>query len=127
MSKDVDIEELSAKHEDLIAVILSEEEELINDHRKMIDQMVDMIKHEMSMLTEVDQPGSDVDHYAQELDKILSLKEDMIRSLREKVRSFNTHLREEEEMSKFFNELQKEEMDLFDLSKQEEDLLEDFS
>jgi kinesin family protein 2/24 len=125
--KDVDIEELSAKHEDLIAVILSEEEELINDHRKMIDQMVDMIKHEMSMLTEVDQPGSDVDHYAQELDKILSLKEEMIRSLREKVHSFNTHLREEEEMSKFFNELQKEEMDLFDLSKQEEDLLEDFS
>jgi hypothetical protein len=123
----MDIEQLSSKHEQLIGVILAEEEELINSHRRMIDNMVDMIKQEMSMLSDVDKPGSSINDYIYELDQILASKEGMIASLRDKLRVFNQHLREEEEMSRLFNGLQKEEMDLFDLSKPEDDLLEELA
>lgn len=123
----MDIEKLSSKHEQLIGVILAEEEELINSHRRMIDNMVDMIKQEMSMLSDVDKPGSSINDYIYELDQILASKEGMIASLRDKLRVFNQHLREEEDMSRLFNGLQKEEMDLFDLSKPEDDLLEELA
>jgi kinesin family protein 2/24 len=42
---------------------LEEEEELINGHRKHIDDVVDLVKNEMSLLNDVDKPGSDVDSY----------------------------------------------------------------
>ena len=34
-------------HEQLIGQILSEEEDLIQTHKKMIDSMVDALKHQM--------------------------------------------------------------------------------
>jgi kinesin family protein 2/24 len=40
---------------------LEEEEELINGHRKHIDELVDVVKGEMTLLNEVDRPGSDVE------------------------------------------------------------------
>jgi kinesin family protein 2/24 len=44
----------------LIEQILEEEEELILGHRKHIDDIVDLVKQEMTFLNEVDKPGSDV-------------------------------------------------------------------
>ena len=120
----VNMEELSEKHEQLIGVILAEEEDLINSHRKMIDEMVDMIKHQMGLLNEVDKPGSDVDNYVRELDTVLSIKEDMIKNIREKLRNFNDHLRQEEELTLVF-EKNKAVMDVFDLDNPDDDLLQD--
>jgi len=101
-SENMDLEELTASHENLIAVILSEEEQLINTHRKTIDDMVDAIKVQMALLSEVDKPGSDVDQYVCELDKVLAMKEEMIRNLRKQLKSFNDHLRQEEAMASAF-------------------------
>ncbi|OMJ88408.1 hypothetical protein SteCoe_9627 [Stentor coeruleus] len=118
------MEDLSEKHEQLIGVILAEEEDLINTHRKMIDEMVDMIKHQMQLLGEVDKPGSDVDNYVRELDTVLSIKEDMIKGIREKLRVFNDHLRQEEELTLVF-EKNKAVMDVFNLDIHDDDLLQD--
>lgn len=118
------MEELSEKHEQLIGIILAEEEDLINSHRKMIDEIVDMIKHQMGLLNEVDKPGSDVDHYVRELDTVLSIKEDMIKGIREKLKVFNDHLRQEEEITLAF-ERNKSVMDVFNLDNPDDDLLHD--
>ncbi|OMJ75358.1 hypothetical protein SteCoe_25514 [Stentor coeruleus] len=120
----VNMEELSEKHEQLIGIILAEEEDLINSHRKMIDEMVDMIKHQMGLLSEVDKPGSDVDNYVRELDTVLSIKEDMIKGIREKLRVFNDHLRQEEDLTLAF-EKNKAVMDVFNLDAHDDDLLQD--
>jgi kinesin family protein 2/24 len=40
---------------------LEEEESLITNHRSHIDEIVSIVKDEMSLLNVVDKPGSDVD------------------------------------------------------------------
>lgn len=45
-----DIERVCKDHEFLIKVILEEEETLISNHRKHIDDIVDIIKQDMSIL-----------------------------------------------------------------------------
>ncbi|CAG9313837.1 unnamed protein product [Blepharisma stoltei] len=122
--ENMDIEELTAGHENLIGVILAEEERLINTHRKMIDDMVDAIKVQMALLGEVDKPGSDVELYVGELDKILAMKEDMIRGFRSQLKNFNGHLRMEEAMAKAFSS-RRAPIDVFDLGSHDDDLLQD--
>ena len=67
-----DTERLCSEHERLIEQILEEEEELITGHRKHIDDVVDLVKQEMALLNQVDQPGSDVSNYVSSLDKLLT-------------------------------------------------------
>lgn len=55
-------------HEKLINKILAEEEEIINSHRMHIDTMFDFSKKEVSMLEEVDKPGSEIDSYVESLE-----------------------------------------------------------
>ena len=45
----------------MIEQILEEEESLITTHRSHIDEIVSIVKDEMSLLNVVDKPGSDVD------------------------------------------------------------------
>jgi kinesin family protein 2/24 len=66
-----DQDALCADHEKLIEQILEEEETLISSHRHHIDDIVDLVKQEMMLLHEVDQPGSDVEDYVGQLDTIL--------------------------------------------------------
>ena len=42
-----------------------------------------MVKDEMNLLNSVDKPGSDVEHYAIELDKVLVNKMNMIIKMRD--------------------------------------------
>lgn len=56
-----DTDKLCAEHERLIEQILEEEEELITGHRHHIDDVVDLVKQEMTLLNDVDKPGSDVE------------------------------------------------------------------
>jgi len=56
-----DTDKLCAEHERLIEQILEEEEELITGHRHHIDDVVDLLKQEMTLLNDVDKPGSDVE------------------------------------------------------------------
>lgn len=68
----------------------------------------------MILLTEVDKPGSDVDHYVDNLDQLLLSKISLINGLRNKLKTFKQHLVEEELLSKRFYE-KKNEMDVYDL------------
>lgn len=47
--------------------ILEEEEELINCHRYNIEETMEIVRREMNLLTEVDQPGSAIDQYVDAL------------------------------------------------------------
>jgi kinesin family protein 2/24 len=115
-SNEEDLHSMSQKHEQLIGVILSEEEEVIGLHRQHIDDMVELIKQEMMLLHEVDKPGSDVDEYVDSLDAILLHKIEIINILRGRLVSFREHLREEEILSKKFYEQRAEILDVFDLN-----------
>eukprot|EP01017_Pseudomicrothorax_dubius_P047285 TRINITY_DN846_c0_g5_i3.p1 TRINITY_DN846_c0_g5~~TRINITY_DN846_c0_g5_i3.p1 ORF type:complete len:688 (+),score=192.66 TRINITY_DN846_c0_g5_i3:94-2157(+) len=106
---------MSQKHEQLISLILSEEEDMINSHRTHIDDMVDLVKQEMLLLHEVDKPGSDVDEYVENLDAILLHKLELIQGVRNRLQGFRSHLKEEEELSKKFYEHRSEVLDVFDL------------
>ena len=101
-----DTERLCNDHEKLIEQILEEEEEVINGHRKHIDDVVDVVKHEMSLLNDVDKPGSDVESYVNDLDKLLVQKIEMITEMRKQLITFHGHLKTEEVMSKLYQQVQ---------------------
>lgn len=103
---------MSESHEKLINLILGEEEELISAHRSHIDDIVGIVKDEISILHDVDQPGSDVDEYINALKTMLDQKMNHIRSIQSKLETFTMHLRTEEEISKKFYKLQTEVLDL---------------
>lgn len=56
----------------------------------------------MTLLNEVDKPGSDVEVYARGLDRVLLKKIEIITELRERLLKFYSHLKTEEHMSKLF-------------------------
>ena len=96
------MEDLCTDHEQLIEQILEEEEQLIHSHRGHIDEVVSIVKEEMTLLNEVDKPGSDVEVYARGLDRILLKKMQIISDLRERLLNFYSHLKTEEHMSKLY-------------------------
>ena len=109
-----DLQEMSESHEKLINLILSEEEELIASHRMHIDMMVGIVKGEMGILHDVDQPGSDVEQYTSTLKNLLDQQVACIAGIQEKLETFNSHLKLEEEMNKKFYKFQSEILDLHD-------------
>jgi kinesin family protein 2/24 len=44
---------------------------MITGHRRHIDDVVDLVKQEMTLLNEVDKPGSEVEKYVESLDQLL--------------------------------------------------------
>jgi len=113
---------LHQRHQQLINQILSDEEVVISMHRQHVDDMVDSVKKEMSLLKDVEQPASDIDEYVDTLDNILAHKVEMINMLRAKLHKFKSNLKEEQALSKKFNEHKNEMnqmMDIFDLNTEE--------
>lgn len=51
-----DIDKICGDHENLIKVILEEEETLMTNHRKHIDDVVEVIKQDMGILANVEEP-----------------------------------------------------------------------
>jgi kinesin family protein 2/24 len=92
--------EMVAAHDDLINVILEEEEAVIAAHRAQIENAMALVKREMALLAEVDKPGSAIDAYVERLAEVLEQKQKGVESLRDAVRAFQTHLKEEEVLSK---------------------------
>lgn len=90
-------------HEKLINKILAEEEEIINSHRQHIDTMFDFSKKEVSMLEEVDKPGSEIDSYVESLELVLSDKLDEIDHIRRNLNLFRENLKQEQQLSRICN------------------------
>lgn len=97
-----DSDTLCNDHEKLIEQILEDEEALISNHRHHIDDVVDLVKQEMMLLHEVDQPGSEVEDYVVKLDSILVMKMQKIMDIRTKLLSFHKQLKTEEVLSKLY-------------------------
>ncbi|KAK4856029.1 hypothetical protein QYF36_013397 [Acer negundo] len=57
-----------------INALLEEEEALIAAHRKEIEDTMEIVREEMKLLAEVDQPGSLIDNYVTQLSFVLSRK-----------------------------------------------------
>jgi len=113
---EADLAVLNQRHQHLINDILSEEEAVLSMHRQHIDDMVDCVKQEMNILNEVEKPASDIDEYVNNLDAILMHKIEMISMLRTKLQKFKSDLKEEQALSKKFNDYKNEMMDIFDLN-----------
>lgn len=56
----------------------------------------------MTLLNEVDKPGSDVEIYVKKLDEVLMNKIKLIVNLRKNLLQFYSHLKSEEQMSKLY-------------------------
>lgn len=102
MQYGTDVDRICEDHESLIKVILEEEEELIQCHRQHIDDVVEIARKDMNLLHAVDQPQSDINSYVSNLDRILLDKMEMIGKLRQKLVTFYTHLRQEENLQKLY-------------------------
>eukprot|EP00792_Barthelona_sp_PAP020_P007736 TRINITY_DN3159_c4_g1_i1.p1 TRINITY_DN3159_c4_g1~~TRINITY_DN3159_c4_g1_i1.p1 ORF type:complete len:710 (-),score=227.46 TRINITY_DN3159_c4_g1_i1:380-2374(-) len=96
-------DQLALTHKAIATEILDEQDNLIALHRQQVDIMMELMREEMILLNDVDRPGADVDNYVQNLNKILSQKAVVIRSLRDKVQSFQQRLTKEEELSRSFS------------------------
>ncbi|PSR85118.1 Kinesin-like protein [Actinidia chinensis var. chinensis] len=79
-----------------IKEILEEEEALIAAHRKEIEDTMEIVREEMKLLAEVDQPGSLIDNYVTQLSFVLSRKEAGLVSLQARLARFQHRLKEQE-------------------------------
>lgn len=91
-----DGDEILSEHNKMLDTILEEEELLITAHRLHIEETMELVRNEMNLLTEVDQPGSAIDQYVERLDAILKQKLEGVAMLQAKLERFKGHLQKEE-------------------------------
>ena len=65
----------------------------------------------MVILHEVDKPGSNIEAYISKLDNMLLHNINIASSIRKQLKTFESHLKEEEELSQKFYEQQDQEME----------------
>jgi kinesin family protein 2/24 len=99
---------LQERHEKMMAALVDEEEAMITSHRRHIDSMVSGLKEQMETLNEVDQPGSDVEHYVKSLLDGLQEQEKRILELRSGLRTFKKNLDEERLVSEQAEQLHRD-------------------
>jgi len=87
-------------HEHLIETIITENDDIVAAHRQQVQDIMDLVKEEMHILSRVEQPGGSIDTYIGNLDTILDRKMGIIMQLRGRVSKFQKQLKEEEDLSK---------------------------
>ncbi|KAI4345411.1 hypothetical protein L6164_012538 [Bauhinia variegata] len=92
--------EAEPTHDGNISAILEEEEALIAAHRKEIEDTMEIVREEMKLLAEVDQPGSLIDNYVTQLSFVLSRKAAGLVSLQARLARFQHRLKEQEILSR---------------------------
>ncbi|XP_057429548.1 kinesin-like protein KIN-13A [Lotus japonicus] len=83
-----------------ISAVLEEEEALIAAHRKEIEDTMEIVREEMKLLAEVDQPGSRIDNYVTQLSFVLSRKAASLVGLQARLARFQHRLKEQEILSR---------------------------
>ena len=104
IKNDDEYQQISNLHGDLINTILKEEDNFITEHKKHIDDMVNSIKNEMNYLHEVDKPGSNIDEYTSNLDKLLSKEIETITNLKSRLNKFRIMLKDENALANLFED-----------------------
>ncbi|KAL6842587.1 hypothetical protein ACP4OV_027431 [Aristida adscensionis] len=82
------------EEDDPIDDLLQEEGDLISAHRKQVEETLDILKEEMNILSEVDQPGNQLDDYIARLNSILSQRAAGIVDLQARLKQFRRRLNE---------------------------------
>ncbi|XP_074292267.1 kinesin-like protein KIN-13A [Silene latifolia] len=90
----------SSANDGNIDAILEEEIALIAAHRKEIEDTMEIVREEMKLLAEVDQPGSLIDNYVSQLSFVLSRKAAGLVSLQARLARFQHRLKEQEILSR---------------------------
>ncbi|KAF7843339.1 kinesin-like protein KIN-13B [Senna tora] len=80
--------------DDDLNALLQEEEELVNAHRKQVEETMNIVKEEMNLLVEADQPGNQLDDYITRLNAILSQKASAILQLQTRLAHFQKRLKD---------------------------------
>ena len=104
IKNDEEYQQISMVHEELINNILKEEDDFISVHKKHIDEMVESIKDEMNYIHEVDKPGSDIEEYTNNLDKLLLKEIQTISQLRTRLNKFRIMLKDENALANLFDD-----------------------
>ncbi|GIL77939.1 hypothetical protein Vretifemale_7403 [Volvox reticuliferus] len=91
---------LAERHDELMDSILLEEENLVAFHRAKLEEDMETMRQEMALLQEVDKPGSEIDHYVEQMTALLNIKRQGIQELQAKLDAFKAKLREEEALSR---------------------------
>ncbi|KAL7191840.1 hypothetical protein ACSBR2_023836 [Camellia fascicularis] len=71
-----------------------EEEDLVNAHRRQVEETMDIVREEMNLLVEADHPGNQLDDYVSRLNAILSQKAAGIVQLQNRLSHFQRRLKE---------------------------------
>ncbi|CAA7410116.1 unnamed protein product [Spirodela intermedia] len=80
--------------DDDLNALLKEEEDLVTAHRRQVEETIDMVREEMKLLVEADQPGNQLDDYISRLSTILSQKAAGILNLQTRLANFQRRLTE---------------------------------
>ncbi|KAK7294197.1 hypothetical protein RJT34_17083 [Clitoria ternatea] len=80
--------------DDDLNALLQEEEDLINAHRKQVEETMNIVREEMNLLVEADHPGNQLDDYIARLNVILSQKAAGIMQLQTRLGHFQKRLKE---------------------------------
>nr|XP_043624402.1 kinesin-like protein KIN-13B isoform X3 [Erigeron canadensis] len=80
--------------DDELNALLKEEEDLVNAHRKQVEDTMDIVRVEMNLLVEADEPGNQLDDYVVKLNTILAQKAAAILQLQNRLAHFQKRLRE---------------------------------
>ena len=94
--------------------IFNQEDRLIHSHQMHVEEMVDMIKEEMRILSEVDKPGASLEGYLKNLDEILVKNLESVSNLRHQISEFSFHLKNSNQ-HQIQMESQNEIFDIFEL------------
>ncbi|PNH08824.1 Kinesin-like protein KIF2A [Tetrabaena socialis] len=91
---------LAERHDELMDSILLEEESLVAFHRAKLEEDMETMRQEMALLQEVDKPGSEIDHYVEQMAALLLIKLQGVQELQAKLDTFKAKLKEEEALSR---------------------------
>ncbi|KAI3525050.1 hypothetical protein L1887_03721 [Cichorium endivia] len=80
--------------DDELNALLKEEEDLVNAHRKQVEDTMDIVRVEMNLLVEADEPGNPLDGYVTKLNTILAQKAAAILQLQNRLAHFQRRLKE---------------------------------
>ncbi|XP_028774043.1 kinesin-like protein KIN-13B [Neltuma alba] len=80
--------------DDDLNALLKKEEDLVAAHRRQVEDTMDLVREEMNLLVEADEPGNQLDGYIVKLNSILSRKAAGILQLQTQLAQFQRHLKE---------------------------------
>lgn len=83
--------------------LLKEEEDLVTAHRRQVEETIEMVKEEMNLLVEANQPENQLDDYVSRLNTILSNKAEGILQLQTRLAHFKRRLKGHNVLVSFSN------------------------